>query len=124
MKHGRAAPGTGWTIDEVEYLRQHWFPFQPGGMSARAIGAVIGRTRSAVIGMANRLNLPIESTPPEIERPRPKPPPPRPKIEGTTCDVPDCRNTRQPGRDKCAEHLPRRPRTAGSRPIVDTGAAT
>lgn len=46
-----------WTAAQIETLCEHW-----GSKRASEIGALIGKTGNAVIGKANRLNLPMVSS--------------------------------------------------------------
>ncbi len=122
MKSGRH-PKSDWTVDRVERLAQMWW----NGMTGTEISAELGGvSRCAVLGKVDRMMLKRSGKAGAVPPPEPKskPEPVRAR-HGTTCDVPDCRNTAQRGyrEHKCAEHLPRRPRTVGSRPLVDTGAA-
>ena len=94
----------GWTTDQIAYLKQHW-----DQKSAREIGKVIGRTKNAVIGQVYRLCL-VKGIEPEgvpIAFVAPPRPPPRRERVTTTCVIGDCRNTSQPGRDRCNVHLPK-----------------
>ncbi len=121
MKHGRAAPGTGWTFEQDTIIKLGL----DAQLTTRQIAELLpGRTRNAVIGRINRCREKFFGKPVEVVEAK-QPPAPRLMREraATSCAEPKCRNTRQPGRDKCAEHLPRRPLTVGSRPLVDTGAA-
>ena len=45
---------TTWTADEIVRLKEAW----DDGMAAASIGALLGKTRNAVIGKAHRLRLP------------------------------------------------------------------
>lgn len=62
----------GWTDKEIAMLRKLW----PGAaMSAATIGARMGKSKSAIIAKARRLNLPGRASPIK-PRSEPKPPPP------------------------------------------------
>ena len=69
-----------WTPDEKQELLTLWLT----GLSTAEIGRRLNKSKNAVVGMADRLNLPgrespIKTSKPIVRRQRrdPKPPPPR-----------------------------------------------
>lgn len=69
-----------WTDALDETLRQLWAE----GLTIRAIGKIIDRSRNSVVGRAHRLGLPGRGSP--INPPRTAPLPP-PRVRGPTLDV-------------------------------------
>jgi hypothetical protein len=63
MNGVRSRAELSWSKDEMETLRKLWMT-----TSARQIGVLIGRSKSAVIGMANRKGLPIKRHCPAISK--------------------------------------------------------
>ena len=91
-------PTRAWSRAEDQRLRELAQTEETYGV----IGGVLGRTRSSVIGRANRLGIKLgyKPKPPVLPKPQAKAVP-IPKGAGS-CVEPHCRSPRQPGRSRCA----------------------
>jgi hypothetical protein len=114
-----AYPQFRWTPPKIETMRD----MMANGYSSGEVANKLGITRNMVIGKSRRLwgayskgrdaamrfdNFKLMATPPWPGMLRLK------EEAGSQCMIKGCRNTRQPSRLFCAEHLPKPPRTRDS----------
>jgi GcrA cell cycle regulator len=92
-----------WNDFDTAELKRMW---EVEGKTASQIGAVLGRTRNAIIGKSHRENLVTRMTPERAGGPKPRPRKPRP----SRAKSPRLRSPRPQPRFKVIES-PRRPRS-------------
>lgn len=129
-----------WNAEEISTLVALWPHMTSRQISERLTKLGYSRSRNAVIGQAYRMSLSkdaVDLPPPEPPKPKPEPKVNhRPRSNGLCTKflgtaVVDgkrkplhCHNTAQPGRGKCAEHLPKPKVKEGQFSSINTFAAS